>query len=76
MLRPHAGAPEMAGLTGIQGLEIIRGCKGLNVVGGEVVEVMVFNCSNYIRLLCSLSYFNENVFDAIFIFVFLGVSAI
>ena len=67
----------MAGLTVIQGLEIIRGCKGLNVVGGEVVEVMVFDCSNYIPLLCSPSCFNGPMcFDVIFIFVFLGVSTI
>jgi guanidinobutyrase len=26
-------------LTAIQALEIIRGCKGLNIVGGDLVEV-------------------------------------
>lgn len=29
----------MGGLTITQGLEIIRGCRGLNLVGGDVVEV-------------------------------------
>lgn len=36
---PGTGTPEIGGLTTIQGLEIVRGCKGLNVVGGDVVEV-------------------------------------
>ncbi len=34
-----AGTPEVAGLTPIQALEIVRGLKGLNIVGGDVVEV-------------------------------------
>ena len=33
------GTPEIGGLTVPQGLEIIRGCSGLNVVGGDLVEV-------------------------------------
>jgi guanidinobutyrase len=33
------GTPEIGGLTVPQGLEIIRGCGGLNVVGGDLVEV-------------------------------------
>jgi guanidinobutyrase len=33
------GTPEIGGLTTIQGIEIIRGCRGLNVVGGDLVEV-------------------------------------
>jgi guanidinobutyrase len=33
------GTPEIGGLTVPQGLEIIRGCRGLNVVGGDLVEV-------------------------------------
>ncbi len=33
------GTPEIGGLTVPQGLEIIRGCHGLNVVGGDLVEV-------------------------------------
>jgi guanidinobutyrase len=36
---PGTGTPEPGGLTGSQGLEIIRGCKGLHVVGGDLVEV-------------------------------------
>lgn len=33
------GTPEIGGLSVPQGLEIIRGCGGLNVVGGDLVEV-------------------------------------
>lgn len=33
------GTPEVGGLSVPQGLEIIRGCRGLNVVGGDLVEV-------------------------------------
>jgi guanidinobutyrase len=33
------GTPEIGGLTVPQGLEIIRGMKGLNVVGADLVEV-------------------------------------
>ncbi|XP_060573590.1 guanidinobutyrase-like [Ruditapes philippinarum] len=36
---PGTGTPEIGGLTSIQGLEIIRGCKGLNIIGGDLVEV-------------------------------------
>ncbi len=36
---PGTGTPEPAGLTGAQGLEIIRGCFGLNLVGCDLVEV-------------------------------------
>ncbi|XP_013401191.1 agmatinase, mitochondrial isoform X2 [Lingula anatina] len=36
---PGTGTPEIAGLTPIQALEIIRGCRGLNIVGGDLVEV-------------------------------------
>ncbi|XP_053546307.1 agmatinase, mitochondrial [Bombina bombina] len=36
---PGTGTPEIAGLTTIQALEIIRGCRGLNVVGCDLVEV-------------------------------------
>ena len=35
-----SGTPEIAGLTPIQALEIIRGCGGLNIVGGDLVEVL------------------------------------
>jgi guanidinobutyrase len=33
------GTPEIGGLTVPQGLEVIRGCRGLNVVGGDLMEV-------------------------------------
>ena len=36
---PGTGTPEPAGLTSSQGLEIIRGCFGLNLVGCDLVEV-------------------------------------
>ncbi|MGV1794838.1 agmatinase [Rhizobium sp. A37_96] len=36
---PGTGTVEVAGLTTQQGLEIIRGCAGLNLVGGDLVEV-------------------------------------
>ena len=36
---PGTGTPEPGGLTGSQGLEIIRGCFGLKLVGCDLVEV-------------------------------------
>lgn len=36
---PGTGTPEVGGLTSIQGLEIIRGCRGLNLIGTDLVEV-------------------------------------
>ncbi len=36
---PGTGTPEPGGLTASQGLEIIRGCYGLNMVGADLVEV-------------------------------------
>ncbi len=36
---PGTGTVEMGGLTTIQALEIVRGCRGLNLVGGDLVEV-------------------------------------
>ena len=36
---PGTGTPEVGGLTVIQGLEIIRGCRGLPIVGCDLVEV-------------------------------------
>ena len=40
-MRPQSitGTPEVAGLTVIQGIEIIRGCRGLDLVGCDLVEV-------------------------------------
>jgi guanidinobutyrase len=36
---PGTGTPEPAGLSASQGLEIIRGVFGLNLVGADLVEV-------------------------------------
>lgn len=36
---PGTGTPEPAGLSSAQGLEIIRGCWGMNLVGCDLVEV-------------------------------------
>lgn len=36
---PGTGTPEYGGLTAAQGLEIVRGLQGLNVVGADLVEV-------------------------------------
>ncbi len=39
VLCPCPGTPEVGGLTPVQALEIVRGLRGLNIVGGDVVEV-------------------------------------
>ena len=36
---PGTGTPEIGGLTVHQGLEIVRGCRGLDIVGADLVEV-------------------------------------
>lgn len=36
---PGTGTPEPGGLTLSQGMEVIRGIKGLNIVGADLVEV-------------------------------------
>jgi agmatinase len=36
---PGTGTPEVGGLTTREALELIRGCAGLDVIGGDVVEV-------------------------------------
>ena len=36
---PGTGTPEIAGLTAPQGVEIVRGCHGLSLIGGDLVEV-------------------------------------
>uniref|UniRef100_UPI00358EC7B0 guanidino acid hydrolase, mitochondrial n=1 Tax=Myxine glutinosa TaxID=7769 RepID=UPI00358EC7B0 len=36
---PGTGTPEIGGLTPPQALEIIRGCRGMNIVGCDLVEV-------------------------------------
>ena len=38
-LCPGTGTPEIGGLTTVQACEIVRGCRGLNVVGADLVEV-------------------------------------
>ena len=36
---PGTGTPEIGGLTSPQALEVIRGCRGLNIIGADLVEV-------------------------------------
>ncbi|XP_061458044.1 guanidino acid hydrolase, mitochondrial [Rhineura floridana] len=49
---PGTGTPEIAGLTPAQALEIIRGCQGLNIIGGDLVEVApVYDASGNTSLL-------------------------
>lgn len=36
---PGTGTPEFGGLTSAQGLEIVRGLQGLNIIGADLVEV-------------------------------------
>jgi guanidinobutyrase len=36
---PGTGTPEIGGLTTIQGIEVIRGCRSLDIVGCDLVEV-------------------------------------
>jgi guanidinopropionase len=36
---PGTGTPEIGGLTTIEGQALIRGLRGLNLIGGDVVEV-------------------------------------
>ncbi len=36
---PGTGTPEIGGLTVMQALEIVRGCRGLDLVGYDLVEV-------------------------------------
>ncbi|WP_044528067.1 agmatinase [Herbaspirillum sp. B65] len=36
---PGTGTPEVGGLTSIQALEIVRGCRGMNLIGCDLVEV-------------------------------------
>ncbi|MEM1333347.1 MAG: agmatinase [Actinomycetota bacterium] len=49
---PGTGTPEIGGLTVPQALEIIRGCRGLDVVGADLVEVApVYDASGVTALL-------------------------
>lgn len=36
---PGTGTPEIGGLTTIEAMELLRGLRGLNLIGGDVVEV-------------------------------------
>lgn len=36
---PGTGTPEIAGLTSPQGLEVVRGMYGTNLIGADLVEV-------------------------------------
>jgi guanidinobutyrase len=36
---PGTGTPEVGGLTMPQALEVVRGCRGLDIVGCDLVEV-------------------------------------
>jgi guanidinobutyrase len=36
---PGTGTPEYGGLTAVQGIEVVRGCRGMRLVGADVVEV-------------------------------------
>ena len=36
---PGTGTPEVGGLTPREGLKLLRGLSGVNIVGGDVVEV-------------------------------------
>ena len=36
---PGTGTPEIGGLTTAQAIELIRGCRGLDIVGADLVEV-------------------------------------
>jgi guanidinobutyrase len=48
------GTPEIGGLTVPQALEIIRGCRGLNVIGSDLVEVApAYDVSNNTSLLAA-----------------------
>lgn len=38
-LAPGTGTPEVGGITTVQALEIIRGLRGLNLIGADLVEV-------------------------------------
>ncbi len=36
---PGTGTPEIGGLSSREAMELVRGCAGLDIVGGDVVEV-------------------------------------
>ncbi|XP_035228396.1 agmatinase, mitochondrial-like, partial [Stegodyphus dumicola] len=69
---PGTGTPEIAGLTTIQILEIIRGLKGSKIIGADLVEVSppydpvgntALTAANLLfELLCSLPLKDQNSF--------------
>ena len=36
---PGTGTPEAGGLSTREAMELVRGCAGLDIIGGDVVEV-------------------------------------
>ncbi len=51
---PGTGTPEVGGFSSYQMLQLLRGLKGLNIVGGDVVEVSPpFDHSNITSILAS-----------------------
>ena len=51
---PGTGTPEPGGLSASQGLEVIRGCFGLNLVGCDLMEVSPpYDCSGNTALLAA-----------------------
>lgn len=36
---PGTGTPEIGGISTVDGLRLLRGLNGLNLIGGDVVEV-------------------------------------
>jgi len=38
-IAPGTGTPEIGGLTTLEAQHLIRGLEGLNLIGGDVVEV-------------------------------------
>jgi agmatinase len=45
---PGTGTPEAGGFTGVEALQAVRGLKGLNLIGFDVVEVLPAHDSNHI----------------------------
>jgi len=36
---PGTGTPEIGGMTTLEAQQVVRGLRGLNLIGGDVVEV-------------------------------------
>ena len=45
----YLGTPEVGGLTSIQAIEIVRGCKGLNIIGADLVEVVCLSVCHFVK---------------------------